>query len=338
MKSKNPKPKSVSEFQNYIKDLFGNANTSHSFEYIYSYLTRNSSYLSRSILRSGENIDFFIKSFSWLFALSDKLNIDLEAALRKKFPDVCPYCISTPCVCAETGKKPPHYKAEWVIKTELNDKYFSLINANSTKTLSLDNAVIGINTLYPANRSIWAAYGSTYHFSRLFEEIGEIHEGYGAFATKERSIDNLRDELADVFAWLLSAWGIAHKQLPLSDAFIKYYYDGCPVCNSNPCKCKDYSSRAQALVKIEDLDEFKKLISDALALAPQKAVPLQEILASLEEVKGTKSTTDAKRIVAQGLDVLKQAESATNLTATTATNLKNLLDTAAVIAKTFPWF
>ncbi len=338
MKSMEPLPKSISDFQSYIKNLYGNANKDRNIEYIYSYLTRNCSYLSRSILRSGDNKSFFIKSFSWLFALSEKLDINLEDSLRKKFPDVCPYCISSPCICAETSKKPPFYKAEWEIKRELEHKYLAITNRASEKHLLIDNAIISVNKIYPANRAVWAAYGSTYHFSRLFEEIGEIHEAYGAYVSGERTIANTMDELADVFAWLLSAWGIANKELPLSDAIIEYYYEGCPVCRSNPCKCNDYSSRVQALVRIEDLDEFKKLIVQVLALSPEKSAPLQEIADSLDKVKETKSTTEAKRVVAQGLEALNQAEKATSSTAAIASNLKALIESAGLAVKAFSWF
>lgn len=338
MKGMEPLPQSVSDFQGYFRELFGNTNKDRSFEYIYSYLTRNCSYLSRSILRNGNNKIFFIKSFSWLFALSEKLEINLEEALRKKFPEVCPYCISSPCICAETSKKPPIYKAEWEIKRELEHKYLAITNAQGGKSLLLNNAVNSVNKIYPANRAVWAAYGSTYHFSRLFEEIGEIHEAYGAFVSKERTIANTRDELADVFAWLLSAWGIANRDTPLSDALIEYYYDGCPVCRSNPCKCHDYSSRVQALVRIEDLEEFKKIIAEVLNLSPEKSAPLIEISASLDTVKESKSTTEAKRVVAQGLEVLSQVEKATNSTASAASNIKSIVESASIAVKAFTWF
>lgn len=144
--------------------------------------------------------------------------------------------------------------------------------------------------------------------------------------------------MADVFAWLLSAWGIANKDTPLSDALIEYYYDGCPVCRSNPCKCHDYSSRVQALVRIEDLEEFKKIIAEVLNLSPEKSAPLIEISASLDTVKESKSTTEAKRVVAQGLEVLSQVEKATNSTASAASNIKSIVESASIAVKAFTWF
>lgn len=338
MKSMEPLPQSISEFQGYFKGLFGNSNKDRNVEYIYSYLTRNCSYLSRSILREGDNKNYFVKSFSWLFALSEKLEINLEEALRKKFPDVCPYCISSPCICAETAKKPPQYKAEWEIKRELEHKYLALTNFQPAGSFSINNAVLSVNKIYPANRAVWAAYGSTYHFSRLFEEIGEVHEAYGAFVSNERTIANTRDELADVFAWLLSAWGIQNKETPLSDALIEYYYEGCPVCRSNPCKCHDYSSRVQSLVRIEDLDEFKQLIVEVLKLSPEKSASLLEISTSLDTVKESKSTTEAKRVVAQGLEVLNQVEKATSSTASVAKSIKSIVESATLAVKAFTWF
>jgi hypothetical protein len=50
-----------STFTSKISELYGDVNKDRDFEYIYSYLCRNSSYLSRSILRDGNSKLFFCK-------------------------------------------------------------------------------------------------------------------------------------------------------------------------------------------------------------------------------------------------------------------------------------
>jgi NTP pyrophosphatase (non-canonical NTP hydrolase) len=338
MKNMEVKPISIRDFQKYLATTYSNTNSQRSVEYIYSYLTRNCSYLARSIARSSENKDYFLKSISWLFSLSTKFEIDLEDSFRKKFPNVCPYCISSPCICSETLKKPLHYMPEWEIKSELNRKFESANNSAHQKNLALNKAVTNINAIYPANRSIWAAYGSTYHFSRVFEELGEVHEAYAAFASNQRAKTNLEEELADVFAWLISAWGIANKEAPLADALINYYYNDCPVCQNNPCNCKEYSSRLQAIVKTEDLEEFKRTILQLIEISPDKSEALHDIVKSLDTAQETKSTVEAKRVIAQGLEVLDDFEKATSSANLISENIQKLVTTAHAISKAFTWF
>ncbi|MBX9714423.1 MAG: MazG-like family protein [Pseudomonadaceae bacterium] len=172
----------------------------------------------------------------------------------------------------QTGKKPASYIPEWKRQEELKNKYN--IEINSSSALSINHAVQKINNIYPANRHIWSTVGPVFHFSRILEELGEIHEAYTGFCKEEQPIGNVAEELADVLAWLLSAWGILTTS-NLSDALITYYYENCPVCHEESCKCKDYASRGQRLVKIEELLEFKQKLEELIKLAPEKSTKLK---------------------------------------------------------------
>ncbi|MFJ3466481.1 hypothetical protein [Pseudomonas sp. NPDC090201] len=338
MKAMEFKPTTISELQSYLGNLYSVSNNNHSFEYIYGYLTRNCSYLSRAILRKKDDSDYFVKSFSWLFALASKLEINIEEAFRKKFPEKCPYCVSLQCVCATTGKAPPAHKSEWEIKEELATAYQLLINNANTRHLVIDGAVTKINEIYPGNRAIWSVYGSSYHFSRLFEELGEVHEAYGAHVQKNRSIDLIREELADVLAWLLSAWGIASPAKRLSNAFIEYYYTGCPVCSSNPCNCPNYSSRDQAIVNPVQLEQFKALINEITTHLPNNIPELSQIAENIDQLKETDSTTDAKRVLAQSVEVLDAIQSGTDKAVKVTENVKSLITSAILFVNSLTWF
>jgi len=338
MKATTPKPNSVREFQDYLQRLYIQPNKAHSLEYIYGYLNRNCSYLSRSITRNINSEEYFIKAFSWLFALSSKLDIDLESAFRKKFPNKCPYCISNPCLCAHTGKAPPSHKAGWEIKETLATSYEQLVNTPELRHLNIDSATKTVNEIYPSNRSIWNIYGSSYQFSRLFEELGEVHEAIGAYVTNKRNLEVVGEELADVFAWLASAWGITNRTQNLSAALINYYYSGCPVCQTNPCECGDYQSRDQALVNPDDLDKFKKLLLDIIADTKESNKDLELVAESIDQAKESKSTTEATRVIAQGVDVLNSLATGTESAIKVTENTKTLIQTALAIARNFPWF
>ena len=66
----------------------------------------------------------------------------------------------------------------------------------------------------------------------LVEEVGELAE-----AVRRDDRENLREELADCFAWvgaLANLYGI-----DLEEAFLEKYPDKCPTCGQKPCICTD---------------------------------------------------------------------------------------------------
>lgn len=303
-------------FSEKIETLYGEKNSTKSFEEIYSYLCRNSSYLSRAILRGGDSELFFIKSFSWLFAVAQKNDIDISSAFRRKFPNVCPYCIVAPCKCAETHRAPVKEIPIYAVRQELDDKYN--VDKNRYQEITLDQAISRISSIYPANKSIWKAFGSFYHFSRLFEELGEVHEAFSSFKKTGKKI-NLEEELADVTAWLLSAWGI-HQGTSLSDAIKDYYIDNCPVCNSSPCKCDKYSDRPQMLSDQASMEEVKAKIIELLELNPSCQEEIKELLDTMDSAIATTSTVDAKQVISRAKDILKDVEDAVQTTSNITDN------------------
>jgi len=62
-------------------------------------------------------------------------------------------------------------------------------------------------------------------------EVYELEE-----AIKNRDNRQIREELADVYAWLLSIANLLN--VDLEHAFISRYGNGCPKCSSTPCICE----------------------------------------------------------------------------------------------------
>lgn len=335
MRNLESKPSSIKEFQQYIATLYGNVNASYSVEYIYSYLFRNAAYLSRVIGEKGEPKDNFIKTFSWLFALSAKLGVDLEDAFIRKYPDICPYCLVKPCLCVKTGKKPVEYIPEWKASEEIQFKY-GMARSGHPK-LELNKAVEKINDLYPANKHIWNAAGPTFQFFRVLEELGEVHEAYTSFLKGNRILENVGEELSDVFAWLVSTWGIVYPKLNLNDEFIGYYYKGCPVCHHDSCICEDHSDRGERLVEIAELQKFREKIEELIALAPDYKEKLDSIVGSLDSVSETKSTTGAVRTVNQAKDVLEGINQSIGTADETAKKASSLVTTILSMVDKFGW-
>lgn len=335
MKNFDLKPASIKEIQDYLQILYGTANKSRSLEYIYAYLFRNTAYLSRVIGENGKPKFNFIKTYSWLFALSSKLNIDLEDSFLKKYPNACPYCITKPCVCIKTGKKPVEYIPEWKASEEIDTLY--RIDRRSSPNLELDKAVERINDLYPANKHIWNAAGPTFQFYRVLEELGEVHEAYTGFVKGTRKLENIGEELADVFAWLVSTWGIVYPKMSLNDEFIGYYYNGCPVCHESSCLCPDHSDRGERLVEIEELNKFRKKIEELISIAPAYKEKLDSIVESLDTVSETGSTTSAVRTVNQAKGIFEGISSSVGSVDSSAKKISSLVTTLTSMAEKFGW-
>ncbi len=68
-------------------------------------------------------------------------------------------------------------------------------------------------------------------FLKLSEEIGELAE-----AILEESVDNIREEIADVIAWTVSIANLFG--IDIDKAIYEKYPNVCPKCNYKPCKCK----------------------------------------------------------------------------------------------------
>jgi len=335
MKGLTTKPVGIEEFQKYINNLYGEANNKRSLEYLYSYLFRNAAYLSRVIGEKGESKVNFIKTFSWLFSITSKLNIDLENSFRHKYPNICPYCLVKPCICIKTGKKPIAYIPEWKASEEIEVKYN--IDRTMTPQLSLDKAVETINDLYPANKHIWNAAGPTFQFYRILEELGEVHEAYTSYQRGDRKKENIEEELADVFAWLVSTWGICYPELSLADEFIGYYYEGCPVCTSTKCKCPDHNDRGERLVEIKQLTEFKNKIEELINIKPEYKESLGSVINSLDTVVETKSTAGAVRTVNQTKAILQDISKSLGAVDKSANSTNSIIKATLEMIKLFGW-
>ncbi|TFG13489.1 nucleotide pyrophosphohydrolase [Candidatus Thorarchaeota archaeon] len=67
---------------------------------------------------------------------------------------------------------------------------------------------------------------------RTFQELAELSEA----VSKNQTMKDIQDELADVFAWLLSLANLL--KIDMTRAFLMKYGKGCPKCFQTPCACK----------------------------------------------------------------------------------------------------
>ena len=170
--------------------------------------------------------------FAWHAAFTSRYG-DLDNFLWHKFPGVCPYCVSEEyCEC-------------------INKKEKSEVDNDLLNELRIENIDKKPETLYGWQQKLTKIYGrinKSYDVStlawHLTEEIGEVVKAY-----RLNNIQNLEDELADVFAWLVSVTikctDIIGQELRLDDIIWNRYPDKCPHCNAKPCQpsCEKTTNR-----------------------------------------------------------------------------------------------
>ena len=72
--------------------------------------------------------------------------------------------------------------------------------------------------------------GAVGTFDWLVDEVEELRE-----ALKEKNVEAMEDEFADVLAWLASLANVVN--IDLEKATITKYDNSCPKCGQTPCKC-----------------------------------------------------------------------------------------------------
>lgn len=76
-----------------------------------------------------------------------------------------------------------------------------------------------------------ASRGRMGTYAWLVEEVGELSR-----ALRKDDLESLREEFADVLAWLVSLANLC--DVDMAEAAMKYAR-GCPKCRSMPCKCPE---------------------------------------------------------------------------------------------------
>jgi pyrimidine deaminase RibD-like protein len=262
------KKQTIHGFQNLINKIYRSSNVELSIEYLYSYLRRSADFLLVDISKNSTNSEgesnvnqvYFFRTISWLCTLATKLGINLETAYFTKFPNLCPYCLKETCICYRTKKRPDpimdhvtrkkRILSPYEIGEELKLKYNSILGKN---IFGFDYAMKVNSSIYPFNNILWKKAGPAEHIIKIIEELGEIHEIISKFIKGEAPQGSLlfAEELSDVLAWLLSAWGILFPTRSLDSSILGHYTSGCPACKQYSCECALYAGQADNIVGIE---------------------------------------------------------------------------------------
>lgn len=257
----------LSSYQLLVQKVYGLLNAARSAEEIFARLTsavgRTNSVLvsamTNSTTREQGDADAALaalaKSLTWLCALANKIGVDLESSVWRKFPGVCPYCRShhTKTGCSKATKESLDI---WRLR-ELANKSAEKMprNLRAWETMFAN--------IYPATTK-----GPVKYLSRkLVEELGEVAD----FITRptrrlellrETGVDFLAFELADIVAWMchcsnaLRAPGLSDGKSALAGAIAQGFLgELCPSCGGAICMCdRELETRRGRLVEYRYLD------------------------------------------------------------------------------------
>lgn len=330
---------SIENHQKLLMEIYGDVNKQNGIDYIFGYLSRSISYLGKNIYSKRQTNTHFMRATSWTFAVANFFGINLQQSFFIKFPAVCSYCLESPCMCLMTGKKTASHTPAYKAREELNSKYSAL--SHSTKDWSLDAAAANILKIYPNNQVIWHYSGPLYLISKLHEETGEVHEAISKFLISSKPKEAIGEELADILAWLLSAWRILNPNESIDYALREYFSSGCPVCHGIPCKCQVRTERAAELVDGETLKTLKPSLDALLARHPERSGEINELFKSLDSTLKHQSETEARKLFQDITDLINKIKEA-NIIRLSANNSTGEPDTGleeiSMMLHSAPWY
>jgi NTP pyrophosphatase (non-canonical NTP hydrolase) len=91
-------------FQRHIAELYLEKDRRRGVEPTFLWLMEEVGELAEAVRRKDrENLkEEFADVLAWTASLANLLEIDLDAAVREKYPPLCKRCSSKPCACVES--------------------------------------------------------------------------------------------------------------------------------------------------------------------------------------------------------------------------------------------
>lgn len=234
---------SLDQWVDMFSDIYGSRNRGQSDESLWLHVVEKTSRLAENLRKqhipprlnkkgklAGVLVDI-PDTFAWLSAFTSRVG-SLEEMTWSKYPGACPYClVEENCVCL--GGKPS-------LSDEEHETKLKALRENKIyqpKTLNAWQEMFG--RIYGRANKIQSLDQVGFH---LMEEVGEV-----AKAFRLQSSQELKEELADVFAWLMGLTikcsDLTGENYHLSDITWSRYPHQCPHCQANPCHEEIYRAK-----------------------------------------------------------------------------------------------
>jgi len=209
----------IREYQNFVKEVYGLSNDRY-FN-LWDMVINVERFMMRGLkgIRKGDKektkINLLI-AFSWFMSMMNRLHIDIENQIWKRFPYLCSYCGSCPCSCRER-----------------NIEERQSVSADENKRpRTLEEFQNMFNRIYPSEKRTIEHAGV-----HLAEEAGEFSEALLTYrgGHKDEDFERLELEAADFFSCTMGVFnslGInVAKELSIM------FSNNCHVCKNAPCTC-----------------------------------------------------------------------------------------------------
>lgn len=213
----------IKQYQDFVNDVYGISNERHfSLWDMHANMERFAMRALKGIRKNElekTKLNLLI-SLSWFISTLNRLHIDLENEIWKKFPYICSYCGACPCDCKEKKikTKQPLNIDELKKPNTLEDfqKMFERIYPPSSR--SMDHAGV-----------------------HLAEEIGEFSEAMLAYrgGFKEELFNEILTESADLFSCVAGVFN--SLDVNIAKELSEMFGNSCHACKKAPCECSfDY--------------------------------------------------------------------------------------------------
>ena len=219
------KEQTLTDFQQFIKKVYGLTDDRiFSLWDLVSNLERFTMRALKGIRKEdhGKLQDNLLISISYFMTIANRLHIDMEDMVWKRFPALCSYCGEKPCQCKAI--KPEQRKI--------------VIGKEENRPITLKDFQTMFNDIYPAKNRTLPEAGV-----HLAEEVGELSEAIQTFLGEHKSeqFEEIAQEGADFLSCL---FGVANSaNIDMAEELAKIYHDNCHVCHQAPCTC-NFSSIA----------------------------------------------------------------------------------------------
>ncbi len=209
----------IREYQGFVKEVYGLPNDRH-FS-LGDMLTNIQRFVMKGLKgirkRDEEKTKLnLLIALSWFISVMNRLHIDIEEEIWKRFPYLCSYCASLPCSCLETH---PQERQKTVIDETKRPK-------------TLEEFQTMFKKIYPPERRTLEHAGV-----HLAEELGEFSETillyYGQHQDKD--FERITLEAADLFSCFMGVFNSI--VVNVTEELARMFSENCHVCKKAPCEC-----------------------------------------------------------------------------------------------------
>lgn len=209
----------IRQYREFVREVYGLHNDRHFG--LWDMLSNVQRFAMRGIKgirkQDSEKIRLNVMiAFSWFTSILNRLHIDLEDSVWKRFPYMCSYCASCPCACRERG----------VIRRQ------KVQADDSKRPKTLEDFQKMFSDIYPPQKRTLEHAGI-----HLAEEIGEFSEAILAYRGKHsvEHFHEIAEESADVFSCILGIFSSLGKSL--AGELSATFSNNCHACHNSPCTC-----------------------------------------------------------------------------------------------------